>query len=167
MILGASQEEQKPMTLTLFSCVIFAWSHSEELHPSPLLCAKGNKLQCGVQDSVQSVGAARMGPSLSGDGVVCLGAAFTSAGQALGHGGCEGGEEDGKKEVIRKGEGQGEVKRTEEGGAPGLVPGCPADGCWSAWFLYTPLQYSPRISAPAPSSALWPWLCARAGGSAR
>ncbi|XP_059683872.1 reticulon-4 receptor [Gavia stellata] len=48
-----------------------------------------------------------MCPSLSGDRVVCLGAAFTAAGQALGHGGCEGGEEDGKEEVIKKGEEQG------------------------------------------------------------
>lgn len=84
--------------------VIFAWLPSEGLHPSPLLCAKGNKLQCGVRDSVQALGTARMCPSLSGDGLVCLGAAFTSAGQALGHGGCEGGEEDGKEEVIKKGE---------------------------------------------------------------
>lgn len=145
-------------------CVIFVWPPSEGLHSSPLLCAKGKKLQRGVQDSVQALGTARMCPSLSGDGVVCLGAA--SAGQALGHGGCEGEEEDGKEEIIKKGEEQGEVERTtEEGGAPGFVPGCLADGCWCAWFLYTPLQYSPRISAPAPSPALWPQLRARARGS--
>lgn len=77
-----------------------------------------------------------MCPGISGDGLVFLGAAFTSAGQALGHGGCERGEENGKEEVVKKGEEQGEVeRRTEEGGAPGFVPGWLADGCWGARFL--------------------------------
>lgn len=149
-------------------CAIFACPPPEGLHPSPLLCAKGRKLQWGIQDSVQALGTARMHPGISGDGLVFLGAAFTSAGQALGHGGCEGGEEDGKEEVVKKGEEQGEVeRRTEEGGAPGFVSGWLADGCRGARFLYTPLHYSPRVSATAPSSALWPRLCDRAQCSVR
>lgn len=70
-----------------------------------------------IQDSVQALGTAKMCPRLSGDGLVCWGAAFTSAGQALGHGGCEGGQEAGKEEAIKKWEEQGQVDiRTEEGG---------------------------------------------------
>lgn len=98
-----------------------------------------------VQDSVQALGTAKLCPRLSGGELVCLGAAFTSAGQALGHGGCEGGRESGKEEVNKKGEEQGQVAvRIEEGGE--------RVWCQSAWLMSVGV-------------ALWSQLWAGAQGS--
>lgn len=61
-------------------CVTFARPAPEGLHPSPLLCAKGIKLQRGVQDGVQALGTARMYPSLSVLPGRCLALSWTSPG---------------------------------------------------------------------------------------